>query len=135
MLKKMWTVSAATAILLCGMTLGLASVANAAVPVLTEKNQKLQVTPSQNQFSVQLKANHSTGFSWVWQNPDPRLTVISHTYVKPGRAAMGAGGYELWTFQVNQRAFQAKQQFNLTFVYQRPWNKKTVKTQSFFIAV
>jgi inhibitor of cysteine peptidase len=72
-------------------------------------------------FKVILKANHSTGFSWQWENKTNNSIVDSvfMDYVLAERAITGAGGNEIWEFKAKKKGEQ-----KLIMVYKRPWEKE-----------
>lgn len=72
-------------------------------------------------FRVILKANHSTGFSWQWENKTNKSIVDSvyMDYVLSDKAITGAGGNEIWEFKAKRKGEQ-----KLIMVYKRPWEKE-----------
>jgi len=72
-------------------------------------------------FRVILKANHSTGFSWQWENKSNKSIVDSvyMDYVLSDKAITGAGGNEIWEFKAKRKGEQ-----KLIMVYKRPWEKE-----------
>ncbi len=72
-------------------------------------------------FRVILKANHSTGFSWQWENNSNKSIVDSvyMDYVLSDKAITGAGGNEIWEFKAKKKGEQ-----KLIMVYKRPWEKE-----------
>ena len=84
-------------------------------------------------FKVILKANHSTGFSWQWENKTDKSIVDSvyMDYVLSDKAITGAGGNEIWEFKAKTKGEQ-----KLIMVYKRPWEKKgTFEKKEIFIKV
>jgi inhibitor of cysteine peptidase len=72
-------------------------------------------------LEVRLEANHTTGYSWVFE------PAVNPVLMRQGRAvyqehvaggAVGAGGVEVWRF----KAVKAGKQ-GLQFEYRRPWEK------------
>ena len=72
-------------------------------------------------FKVILKANHSTGYSWQWENKTNKSIVDSvyMDYVLSKKAITGAGGNEIWEFKAKWKGEQ-----KLIMVYKRPWEKE-----------
>lgn len=93
------------------------------VPI-TNPKQPIQVASKKPQFTIKLKSNPSTGYSWFINHYDAQLvTLVSHAYQPPTNAKLvGAPGVEVWTFKINRRAFLAPHMFNIQFVYARPWD-------------
>ena len=71
-------------------------------------------------FKVILKANHSTGYSWQWENKTNKSIVDSvyMDYVLSDKAITGSGGNEIWEFKAKRKGEQ-----KLIMVFKRPWEK------------
>lgn len=71
-------------------------------------------------FKIILKANHSTGYSWQWENNTDRSIVDSvyMDYVLSSKAITGSGGNEIWEFKAKRKGEQ-----KLIMIYKRPWEK------------
>jgi len=75
-------------------------------------------------FTVSLKANHTTGFSWGLDGKADAtvLRQVSTDYINdthlPGM--VGYGGTERWKFQAMKQGTTV-----LHFLYRRPWEKDT----------
>jgi predicted secreted protein len=86
------------------------------------------------QFSITLKANHTTGYSWRLATPlDPAtLRQISNDYRAATSDALGAPGEEVWTFESLAAGTVA-----LDFEYVRPFEKdaKPVKSAKYSIVI
>ena len=74
-------------------------------------------------FKVILKANHSTGYSWQWENKTDTSIVDSvyMDYVLSDKVTTGAGGNEIWEFRAKKKGQQ-----KLIMIYKRPWEKDGV---------
>lgn len=72
-------------------------------------------------FKVILKANHSTGYSWQWENKTDTSIVDSVyvDYVLSDKAITGSGGNEIWEFRAKKKGEQ-----KLIMIYKRPWEKE-----------
>lgn len=81
-------------------------------------------------FKVVLKSNHSTGFSWHWENKSKTnlLDSIYVDYVLKDKAITGAGGNEIWEFRGKRKGKQ-----ELIMVYKRPWEKATESDRKVFL--
>ena len=74
-------------------------------------------------FKVILKANHSTGYSWKWENKTKKSIVDSvyMDYVLSDKAITGSGGNETWEFKAKSKGEQ-----KLIMIYMRPWEEDGV---------
>lgn len=100
----------------------------------TEKNTNFLVAATAPQFTIKLKSNPTTGYSWFLRDYDTHLIkLVKHQYVAGANKKMiGAGGYELWTFRVLPAGFIAPQQTLVRLVYSRPWEGAETGTQLVF---
>lgn len=100
----------------------------------TEDKLGISVTVDKPTFTIKLKSNPSTGYSWFLRSYDTRLlTAEKHEYkYAEDRKLMGAPGYELWMFRMKPAAFAVPQQTLLRFVYARPWEGTEQSTQVVF---
>ncbi|SRR5579883_101703 len=96
---------------------------NQGTTVFNEDKTGVPVTSENPEFTVKLKSNPSTGYSWFLREYDPALIVpVKHHYEPPAdRKLMGAPGYEIWTFKVKSEGFHVPQQTVVRLVYARPW--------------
>lgn len=69
-------------------------------------------------FKIVLKANHSTGYSWYWEDkPDTSiLDSVFVNYVLEMKTVTGGGGNEIWEIRAREKGEQT-----MTMVYKRPW--------------
>lgn len=82
--------------------------------ILVEKNQPT--------FIIKLKANPTTGYSWSLQKYEAKLiTLLDHHYQKLNSRLIGSGGFEIWKFKANMRAFSGAHKTDLYFKYARSW--------------
>ena len=91
-------------------------------------------------FQVTLAANHTTGYKWVLAKmPDAKVVkLVNSEYVpaKPqtpdGKAPVGAGGQEVWTFQA-----AGPGRAMIVLNYARPWekDKQPAKSRSLEVEV
>jgi predicted secreted protein len=90
--------------------------------VFTEQKQSIAISVSHPEFTIKLKSNPTTGYSWFLREYDSHLIApVTHSFVKPTQKLMGAPGYEIWTFRVKAAGFSIPQQTAIRFVYARPW--------------
>lgn len=113
----MWT------ILIVGLSMQIAWALDATPSkVYTENDLNIVVSRTTSLFTIQLKSNPSTGFSWFLREYDSNLiTPLKHSFVKATNNLLGAPGYEIWTFKAKLSGFIVPTQTTLRFVYTRPW--------------
>jgi inhibitor of cysteine peptidase len=102
--------------------------------IYSEDKQNILVTGGQREFTLKLKSNPTTGYSWFLREYDSQLlTPVKHRFQKPtDEKLMGAPGYEFWTFRVKPAGFVVPQQTILRMVYTRPWQGSDGSTQIVF---
>lgn len=91
-------------------------------------------------FTVKLKANPSTGYAWYLKHVDSQfipLANIEQHYQQVDNKALGASGYDYWTFRLNPTALQVPAITSVTLVYRRGWemSEKDAKTTTLHIVV
>lgn len=114
----------------------LATTANAATEsdyVYTEKKPNIVVTQDHPEFTLKLRSNPTTGYSWFLREYNSKLIApVKHSYQPPDSKLIGAGGFDVWTFRVTRAAFLVPQQTALRMVYVRPWQNDTSGAQVVF---
>src|SRR3989338_9840306 len=87
----------------------------------------------QHTFNIILPSNPTTGYSWFLTDYNHQLLKpVNHQYVAPNNKLMGAGGFEIWTFNIQQEV-PVPQKTTVTFTYQRPWETNDAKTETFTV--
>lgn len=89
----------------------------------TEDKTAIVVTPDQPQFTIKLKSNPTTGYSWFLRGYDSHfIQPVKHIF-EPAvdKKLMGAPGYDYWTFRVKPEGFYVPLQTQIRLVYLRPW--------------
>ena len=103
---------------------------------LTSPDKPIVISQKLPQFTITLKSNPSTGFSWSLVTYNQHLiTPVSQKYVAPSKKLIGAPGYEVWTFKVNRSAFVVPHTTNIQMRYARPWTKAQASQVSFEINI
>lgn len=103
--------------------------------VFTDPNKAIQVAQKSPQFSLTLRSNPTTGYSWFLVGYDHNLiTPISRRF-KPDTSKVGAPGKDIWTFKVKQQAFVVPQATQITLQYFRPWVVPTNGRKLTFLVV
>lgn len=93
-----------------------------ALPIYPDESKIIVVTAQQPTFTLKLKSNPTTGYTWFLREYDTQfLMPISHTFVNPEKKLMGAPGFEEWTFKVKSSAFIVPQHFSIRMMYARPF--------------
>lgn len=101
--------------------------------IYTEKKPNIVVTSDRPEFTLKLRANPTTGYSWFLREYNSKLiTPIKHSYQPPDTKLIGAGGFDVWTFRVSRTAFLVPQQTALRMVYVRPWQNDSSGAQIVF---
>jgi inhibitor of cysteine peptidase len=104
----------------------LAAAALGAPPVslVTGDNGRIVRAAPAARIVVTLPANPSTGFRWKLLAPLDRriLALVSHRYVAPKTAVVGAPGKEVWRFRA-----VGKGRFALRLGYLRSWDPTNVE--------
>jgi len=104
------------------MVLLLISSAIASDTTFTEDKTSIALTKQESSFTLKLKSNPTTGYSWFLREYDSNLlTPLKHSFKPPSGKLIGAPGYELWTFRVKPAAFVVPQQTVIRMMYARPW--------------
>jgi len=104
--------------------------------IYTEDKTNILVTAAQPQFTIKLKSNPTTGYSWFLREYDSNLvSPVKHTFQHADQGLMGAPGYELWTFKMKPAALVVPQQTIIRFNYARPWTSTDTSTQLVFHVV
>ena len=103
------------------------------VTMYNEDNTNIMVSRDHPEFTLKLKSNPTTGYSWFLREYDANLIEpIGKHYQGPDKALIGAGGYELWNFKMKPAAFLVPHQTALRMNYARPWNKLDSGSQLVF---
>ena len=94
-----------------------------AADVYSEDKTAFIINANQPEFSIKLKSNPTTGYSWFLRSYDGNLVKpVKHAFIPPTDTKLvGAPGYEVWTFKMKPEAFEVPLQTVMRFVYARPW--------------
>jgi inhibitor of cysteine peptidase len=86
----------------------------------------IAVEPGQK-FSIDLEANHTTGYSWQLVKPldekQVKLLTVEYKQSKPG--LIGAGGHEVWSFNA---VMEGRTEIQMKYV--RPWETNVPPARS-----
>lgn len=116
-------------ILLLGCLIGTSCFAQR---VYTDSSKPITISKAEDTFVISLKANPTTGYIWFLKNANNGwIKIKSHQYKAPKDSKVGAPGTDVWTFKVDDNAFDAPQIAELVFIYTKPWDLKT-QTQKVF---
>lgn len=101
--------------------------------IYEEDKQSISVAASQPEFTLKLKSNPTTGYSWYLREYNANIIApVKHSFEQPTRELIGASGFELWTFKVKPAGFTVPQQTVIRMVYARPWQGNDSSTQLVF---
>ena len=88
----------------------------------SETPETIIVQPGNQNITIALKANPTTGFMWFLQDYNQALlTLTSYQYQAPKTNLVGAGGVALFQFALKPALFDGPQVTSLHFVYSQPW--------------
>lgn len=117
-------------IFLITMMIFFATLTQAQSNVFTEKDSAFIITQRDPQFTIQLKSNPTTGYTWFLKSYDHHFIVpTKHVFqANTHKKLIGAPGYELWSFTVKPNAFAVPHQTTIEFSYARPWEREQNST-------
>ena len=106
----------------------------AKTPIYTEKQTDIVLSPNQSIFTIKLKSNPSTGYTWSIDYDKKLLKLVSAIYEPPYSSSktmqrIGAPGHEIWTFKMVPPSAASSALIKSTairFSYQRAWERKPV---------
>lgn len=106
----------------------------AAKPALTNPAKSLMVSKAKPEFTIRLKDNPTTGYSWyLMQYNSQLIDVVKHSYEAPHTDLVGAPGISVWQFRLKPEAFTAPHLTTITLGYTRPWETKSITKQTFTV--
>lgn len=83
-----------------------------------------------DQFTVELVANQTTGFSWQAQFDETFIKKAKQEYILPNSSLLGASGLEKFQFQALKAG-----QTEIKFSYQRPWEKQPAQVLKYQVVI
>lgn len=87
-----------------------------------EDNKNITINAKNTTFTITLKSNPTTGYSWFLREYDVNLIKpVSHKFVQPDSKLMGAPGYETFVFRAKPEAFIVPTQTTVRLSYSRPF--------------
>ncbi len=93
------------------------------IPVYTAPNQTITITKKSPEFIIQLKANPTTGYTWITKKYDQQLLIlVNYHYIPPSLQMPGAGGNAEWYFRAKPQAFVKSQTTIIHLLYARSWD-------------
>lgn len=120
-------------LIICGMLLVVVQVQGNNLQE-TNADKPIVITPTTSTFSINLKSNPTTGFSWrLKKYPHHIISPIEQKFYPAKSNLIGAGGIESFRFKICRDALHVKELRSLTFVYMRPWNLQVGRTATFYI--
>lgn len=105
------------------VTYAAVSANNATAPQFySEDNSSILVSPGHPEFTIKLKSNPTTGYSWFLRDYNKDLIKpVKHNFEASKEKLIGASGFEMWTFRAKPAAFAVPQQTTIKLIYARPW--------------
>jgi predicted secreted protein len=92
-------------------------------------DQTVRITQTQETFTLQLKANATTGYQWFLDTYNSTyFTFLGYHYLAPnsltseGKPLVGAPGVAQFTFQVNPAFHQGPLTSKIHLIYGQPWD-------------
>jgi len=98
----------------------------------TEPSQ-INNTGVNQEFSIALGSNISTGYSWQAVYDEKELTLVEKTYKaqdNTGKQIVGAAGTEYFKFKS-----LSKGETKVTFTYRRPWEQPSAQDQTLVFTI
>ena len=100
----------------------------------TDVKKPIIVGRSAHSFTIELKANPTTGYMWFLKNFNGELLNIEARYYQPPKDdRVGAAGKDIWKFTITSDALKAPQITELHFIYAKPWDLSDQKSQTFTV--
>lgn len=111
------------------------SVMAATLNVFTADKPNIMVAQTNPNFTLKLKSNPTTGFTWFLRDYDDALVVpVKHTFETSETKLMGAPGYDFWEFKMKPSAFLVPRQTIVRMIYARPFSGDNVTPVMFTIS-
>ena len=102
----------------------------------TNPDKSIIVSSQNPAFTLRLKSNPATGYSWFLISYDHQLlTAENQEYVRSTSQLVGAEGYELWTFQLKPAAMNVPRVLKIVMRYARPWEVNSGDETVFTVVV
>jgi len=98
----------------------------------TEPNQTINTGVNQ-EFTIALGSNISTGYSWQAAYDEQALTLVEQTYKEQdntGKQIVGAAGTEYFKFKSLHKG-----ETKVTFTYRRPWEQPSAQDQTLVFTI
>jgi|WetSurMetagenome_2_1015567.scaffolds.fasta_scaffold139036_2 inhibitor of cysteine peptidase len=101
-------------------------------------DSQIVVQKSAPTFTILLKSNPTTGFTWILKDYDSKLIQpIGKAYIPSPKSKklIGGGGYQKFVFTVHPKAFDTPQTTFITLIYARPWNMNSVGINKYKVII
>lgn len=101
------------------------------------KKEDLKISSKQEDFTVTLPANPTTGFKWSVLEFDKNLFELkNHQYFSSKVGMLGAGGTMLYTFKLKkQQQMKCPCKSLIKFKYSRPWEPENATIRSITVYI
>lgn len=91
----------------------------------TDYSKPIIVKSSSPKIVIRLPSNRTTGFAWfLLSNKDDLVKPVRAKYQAPKKTMPGAPGVSIWTFKIDDDAFDVPRILHITMIYARPWDLK-----------
>ncbi len=103
-----------------------------AAKAFTEPSQIINTKVNQ-EFTIALGSNPSTGYSWQVTYEEKELTLVEKTYKEQdntGKQIVGAAGTEYFKFKALNKG-----ETKVTFTYRRPWEQPSAQDQTLVFTI
>lgn len=113
-------------ILICTLLMA-SSLARASLALQpSDPKKSIVISENQQQFQLVLPANPTTGYQWFLTGIDHNLLdPVAERYQASKTSLMGAGGYDIWTFQLKPQAVSVPWITAVKLHYARAWEAQT----------
>lgn len=92
------------------------------------------VSSDKPEFTLQLKSNRTTGYSWFMISYDRKLIrIMGSEYIAANMKRMGEPGMSVWHFRMLPEAFKVQHATKIRLLYARPFELKKGKIVTFII--
>ena len=101
---------------------GVTAPNSAKTKIYNESNQNVIVDRDNPTFTINLKSNPTTGYSWFVREYDPNvIKPVSHRFYEADVKQIGAPGHEMFVFTMKPDSFNVPSQTVLRLTYARPF--------------
>ena len=101
------------------------------IELTKDSNEKTIKAKVDDQITIRLKGNATTGYTWILKQYDENLLkFIDVKYVPADSALVGSGGEWVAEFKVLKPGIS-----QIQFIYKRPWETKKDPLENYFVTI